>query len=616
MASTSRYIRVHQDALIEWITDDSFFFEDDYSIIKDTINNFSFFTFSENAQISDNFNKIPNQLYLVDQIINKYSIVDPTNKPFLQETQYTNNAPSRFDKVKIWMPIHWNFSNLAGLYLKISALNYENSTHFGLSSFYLDASVPNDLNKLTTESEPLRLFDKLWGKSITLYIPSIYTEALNRINNAPTLGTINYNLTSGQLGLSTTSPIFIDFRYLRAKETILNQTYFYTLPSLVMSIPQAPEYNNLTVEIQEATDGDYFLINGLYNGNIGEFEQFMTMLDNLGKRSYLLYSITVFEELIPQDSTDIYVYQDFYKQISYRPILKYTNTTASIQVEMKLINSVNGSVISKITNFLITGSNIGKYGKYVTPINISNAIKPKIYNSKPDNLVLPSQSIINYQLKKNSISNSEIRYISYPVLTNVANIVADQLNGIAKGETYKALGGLNINMTPFDNIIKFRIAEKNGDTIKPMSFPSNNSSIRLIFKSATSELKINLFMESNEVNLSSGILVFKISSSDYPTIKKINETSENFYITITSNSIETSIYDGTFSLLENVARPIQENQVISNTQINNKNINNKLKPGLTVSGNSKNIINTKSILSQPEKIKTANLSPEQLKMLK
>lgn len=617
MASTSRYIRVHQDALIEWINDDSFFFEDEYSIVKDTVNNVSTFMFSSNAVVSDNYNKLPNQLYIVDPIINKYGIVDPVTKPFLQETRYANNAPSRFDKVKIWFPIHWNFPNLAGMYLNITALNYENSTPFGLSSFYLDSSDPNDLNKLTTEAEPLRLFDKLWGKSITIYVPSVYYEALNRTNNAPTLGTINYNLTAGQLGLSTTSPIFIDFRYLRAKENILNQISFYTLPALKMSIPQSPEYNNLSVNIEEASDGDYFLINGMYNGNIGEFEQFMNMLDSLGKRSYILYSITVFEELLPQDSIDIYVYQDFYKQISYRPILKYTNTTASIQVEMKLINSVNGSVISKISTFLITGSNIGKYGKFVTPINISNAIKPKLYNSKPDNLVLPNQSIINYQLKKHNANvNSEIRYIPYPVLTNIANIVADQLNGVSKGETYKALGNLNLNLTPFDNVIKFRIAEKNGDTIKPMSFPVNNSTVKLVFKSSTSELKIDLYMESNEVNLSSGIVVFKISSLDYPVLKKISDTNSNFYITVTSNSIETSIYDGTFSLLENTARPIITETNIDTVQ--QKPVQNpKLTSTKTATGSlNAGIINTSNVISLPAKIQTAKLSPEQLKLVK
>ncbi len=617
MASTSRYIRVHQDALIEWISDDSYFYEDEYSIVKDTLNGVSSFSFSKNATDPVNYNKIPNQLYLIDQIINKFGVADPDAKPFLQEVKYANNAPSKFDRVKIWFPIHWTFPNLAGMFLKIWTLNYENSTPFGLCNFYLDSSIPSEINKLTTEGDPLRLYDKLWGKSITLYVPSVYTEALNRTNNSPTLGTINYNLTSGQLGLSTTSPIFIDFRYLTAKENVLGQLSFFTLPPLVTSIPQTPEYNNLAVQIVNADDGDYFKINGIYNGTIGEFDQFMGMLENLGKRSYLLYSITVFEETLPQSTKDVYVYKDFSKGIDdYRPVLKLTNTTASIQVEMKLINSVNGTVISKLTNIAITGSDIGKYGKNVTPINIDGAIKPKIYNSKPNNLILPNHSIINKQIKKQFGSGSgEIKFVPYPVITNIANIVADQISGITKGETFLGLGALTLSLTPFDNIIKLRIAEKKGDAIKPMSFPSSNSTIQLVFKSASAELRVGLFMESNEVDLVQGVLVFKISSLDNNVLKKIFETNQNFYVTIISNSIETSLYDGRFTLLNEVARSINssftnDNTVtgIQNTQspIDQTNTS-EITPGVT---------NVDPNISTSQKIQDANLTQDQIKLLK
>lgn len=92
---------------------------------------------------------------------------------------------------------------------------------------------------------------------------SVYAEANNRTNNAPTVGTINYNLTNGVLGLYTTSSIFIDFRFLTNKITILNETQYLTTPPLISALPQAPEYNNVSVNIQESTDGDYFIINGI-----------------------------------------------------------------------------------------------------------------------------------------------------------------------------------------------------------------------------------------------------------------------------------------------------------------------------------------------------------------
>ncbi len=559
MAVNSRFIQVHSDAIIEWIFDDSFNYEDEYSIIKDVKNGTTSFTFNETVNDLNNYNKLPNQLYLVDSLINRFGIVTPDTKPFLQESKFVNNQPSLFNKVKIWFPIHFNFNNNTGLYFNTYGLNYENSVAYNFSNFFLDTSVQGDLNKIQNESKPFRMNEKLWGKSITLYVPSLYSESRNRTNGSPTVGSINYNLTNGNLGLSQTSLIYIDFRFLVSKQTILNETTYITSPPLVTSITQAPEYNNLAVQIEEATDGDYFKINGLYNSTVGDFDKFMNTLAESGKASYILYSITIYEENIPKDTRDIYVYQDFFKGIDdFRPVLKHTNTTASIKVDMKLINAVDSSVITKSAEFTMVGNTVSKYGKYVTPINISGAIKPKLYNSKPDQLILPSMDVINSHLKRKNVTKTEIKYVPYPILTNVFNIVAQNISVISNGATYYGFGGINITLSPFDNVLKFAISKQNTDnTIVPFNIPSSNSIVQLIFKSSTSELRIPLYLESNEVDLSLGIVIFKIPTTNQQQLKTINQSNKKFYITITSNGVESVIYDGVFNMTEDtVVAPV------------------------------------------------------------
>jgi len=562
MAVNSRFIQVHPDAIIEWIYDDQFFNEDDYSIIKDNKNGLSSFTFNSDVP-STNYNKLPNQLYLVDSLINKFGIVDPITKSFLQQSSYVNNQPSKFDKIKIWFPIHYTFNGSEGFMLSTYAMNFENNVKYNLSNFFLDISNNIDLNKITNETKPFRQAEKLWGKSITIYVPSLYTESRNRTNNAPTLGSINHHLTDGVLGLSQTSPIYIDFRFLISKNTTLGETTYFTSPSLITNIPQAPEYNNLAVQITEATDGDYFIINGIYNSSVSEFESFMSVLSESGKRSYVLYSITVSEENIPQETRDIYVYQDFYKGISdYRPVLKFTNTTASIRVDMKLINSVDSSVIVKTSEIALVGNQVAKYGKYVTPINISGAIKPKLYNSKPDNLVLPAMELINSHLKRKNVTKTEIKYVPYPVLTNSYNVVAQNSTAILDNTTYYGFGKLNLILNPFDNIVKIALSVKNVDnTISSFNINSSNSIVQLIFKSSTNELRIPLYLESNQVDLSLGLTVFKIPASNQDTLQKINNNNKNFYITSTNNGIETVIYNGTFNLQANIINPTNNGDV-------------------------------------------------------
>lgn len=555
MSVSSRFIRVHPDALVEYIWDDNFFYEDEYSIIRDVQNNVSSFAFSSTAVDPDNYNKIPQQLYLVDALINKYGVADPTTKPFLQESQFSNNAPSKFDKIKIWFPLNYVFPNTTGFYLNTYALNYDNAVTYNLSNFFLDITVAGELAKIETETSPLRLYERLWGKSITIYVPSTYTESRNRTSNAPTLGTINQNLTAGILGLSQTTPVFLDFRFLRSKSTVLGDTTYLLTPPLIMSVPQAPEYNNLAVNIEEATDGDYFHINGLYNGSVGEFDVFMTSLEQSGKRSYILYSITVFEENMQQDTQDIYVYKDFFKIIDFRPILKFTTTTASIQVEMKLINVVDTSTISRLADYAITGNAVSKYGKYVTPINVSNALAPKIYNSKPDQLVLPARELIQKQIKKRLNSAIEVKYVPYPVLTNVFNAVAQDASQTNPNGLFYGYGDLNLVLTPFDNIVKINIAKSvNATTQTPFVLPATGSIVQLVFKSATGEVRVPLYSESNEVSLTNGTVVFKVAASQGPMLKKIFQTNQSFYITITTNGIETSIYDGRFTMLQEKPR--------------------------------------------------------------
>lgn len=548
MAINTKFIQVHTDAIIEWVWDDNFYYADNYSIIKDIMNNTTSFTFSNDAQTT-NYNKLPNQLYLIDAVINKYGIVD-TSKSILQETKYINNQPAKYNKVKIWFPLSYNFNNNAGFYLNVYTYNYENAVKYDLTHFYIDLSNNVDFNKIVNETKPFRLNGRLWGKSIEIYIPEVYTEALNRINNTPESGTLNYRLTNGELGLSQTSPIYIDFRFLTNKSTILGETTFITSPPLTTSIPQTPDYNSLSVKVEHASDGDYFIINGLYNSSTSGLEDFMQMLVENGNRSYILYTITVYEENLPQDSRDVYVYKDFYKGINdYRPVFKFSNTTASIKVDMKLINTVDNSVIIKSSDYTLIGNEIAKYGKYITPINITGAIKPKLYNSLPDQLVLPPKELLNSHLRRNVPIQPEIKYVSYPILTNIYNVVAGDLSVKSGNTVYYGKDKLNIKLSPFDNVIKISISIKDTDnTIIPFEINNNNNIIQFVVKSDVDEIRVPLFLESNEVNLKDGVVVFKITQTQLTNIKRIINTNNRFYITTTSNGAETVLYSGHLSI--------------------------------------------------------------------
>ena len=138
---------------------------------------------------------------------------------------------------------------------------------------------------------------------------------------------------------------------------------------------------------------------------------------------------------------------DFTKKILYRPILTFSNTTAAIKVDMKVIDLVDMSTIERFTSIGLD-NNIQKYGKKLISLNVQNLNKLKIYNSKPDEIVLGKDYF-------SGNVTSEIIKVYAPQLVEVGKII---VNSPTSTTDYKGMGLLNLIVTPFDNIIQFRLA--------------------------------------------------------------------------------------------------------------------------------------------------------------
>lgn len=547
--SNSKFIQVNQNALIEIIFDQNNQKNFDYTIYKNNKTNRKSFAINENNEV----NKIGQQLFTIDSTYNKFGIVDFDKYNFLTRNDYSNNSYSEYTEVKIWFPINYNFSDSLGFYLNIFTLDFDNKVMVDLSNYYLDKTNNNMFNQIELSSQPFRMNNKFWGKYVTLYIPSIAYESQQRLNNQAKIGSINYNLT-GPIGLSITSPIYFDFRFLYNKSNVLNEITYTLTSQLLFSTPQTIQEENLSVNIKHANDGDYFIIEGLYNNSKAELEKYMEMRSMSGNQSYLIYTITVYEDNLPQSSRDIAVFENYSIGINdYRPVIKYTNTVASIKVDLKLVSNVNSDMIIKSAEYFLTGNELAKYGKYISSINIEGAIKPKIYNSAPTKVNLPTQDVINSFFKRKASKKVELRYVPYPVLYNMSNI---SIKNISEDSSIIANGQLEIILKPFDNIFKFNIMDmKNNNAYEEYSIPVDNTLVQMVFKNDTTIVNIPLYIESNEVNLQKGVVIFKIDNSDLTNIKKISTSSKKWYITLTTNGVETSIYNGTFMFEDEIVKP-------------------------------------------------------------
>ena len=377
----SKYIRIDNNLLLEYVYDDTNLIADSYQVGLNIKNNsYSYIS----GDSSSTLNSKANTLFNIDIIRNIYGIFDTSTYSFLQTKSFSSGFPIRHDTIRIHIPVNYNFlGEYTGIYVRAYAFGSDNIMTYDISNFYYDISNTSQVDILTYENPPLYYQEILWDKSISIEIPSIFVISNQKDINTGNvkLNSINYNLTKG-LGLSTNTPIFIDVQFIQSKQTI-NSINTYILSSRkTVTFPQTPEFETIGVQIKESSNGDFFEIYGIYNGTIGDFNNYINNSILTGSRYYVQYIITIYEQNIRGKSLTITVTDDFLSPVQYRPIIQYSTTTAVIDVQMNLIDSVNNSQITRKASYGMLQDMVSKYSLYLTKINLQNANKPKIYNLK------------------------------------------------------------------------------------------------------------------------------------------------------------------------------------------------------------------------------------------
>jgi len=548
--ASKKYISLDNNILLEWEYDSTNVSEN-YQIWSDLSKG------SRNFISTTNINNVDHSLFVIDTAQKKFSKVDPTKFNFLKIQNY-HTAPISYDKVTLYFPNDYNFGVYYGFLLKISSYDIFNRNKYQLSNYYYDKSQIQTINNnieyadsLISLGIPFMYNQKEWSKYISFYVPSVYNVAIDRIIsenvNKVTPNSINDYLTNG-VGLSSTSPIYLEFSFITSKQVVFDIPYYYMGDIIKTSITSQTEYQDLGVIIQESTQGDFFEIYGYYNNSSGNIQNFVKEIEDKGGRVNIEYIVTLYEENISTFPITFLVTDNFDQKIEYRPIIKYSNTTAAIDVEMKIINLVDNVSYSRFASVGLT-TNLLKYGKKLSKLDVGNLYSPKIYNYKYD------KTYDNLKTSSN-VTDVNIIKVPFPILIDLYKILANNYNPNISSD-YKSMGLLNIILTPFDNIIKFQIAKQ--DTPNGPIIPYNlseillNSKLNLSFVSDTKNIEKDVYYQTDENKFDKGIVVFKVNQEDIPILKQMNkEKSDNFYIILTSNKTKTLLYSGKFKIFENL----------------------------------------------------------------
>jgi hypothetical protein len=467
---------------------------------------------------------------------------------------------------------------------------------------------------LNYSAPPLLFQEKLWGKNIQIEVPAINELAAQKTDGLPKENSINSNLSNG-IGLSITAPIFIDFYFIDGIQKVNGITSYILAGKVTTTIPQAPEFERLALMVQHSTQGDFFEIYGTYNDNIAEFKKFIDDSVKMGHRYYVQYNITTYEQNIRGKTTTVTVHDGFNESIEYRPIIKFSTTTAIIDVEMRLVDSVDDSYILRRASYGMLQDEVSKYSTNMLKINLVNASKPKVYNvknaidasllgvtnamgrtTKPRGRINQTTSSgagfnVGIAVNKGDFGSGngfgagvganggagfggngsgngngngngnglggqvkiETIKVPYPVLIDRANIIGKSDNSIFNNNVFYGNAKMQIKIYPYDNIIKFIIAS--GDPLKPDYLDMTGlGEIKMTFRNDNTTEEFTLLAESTDINLKLGQVVFKVPQSKVISIKKIYESGVNlFYIIASSQENVSVVYTGLFQIFDNLA---------------------------------------------------------------
>jgi len=601
MAKISKYVKLDKDILLEYIYNDGNMVGDQYKILIDSRDNRrSYIAGDLSSTGNTNIKGQENQLFRLDSISGRYGIVNPDYYSYLQYKEFGASIPVRHDTIKVHIPINWTFGEHLGFYIRVYTLDETNTNPFEISNFYFDMTNVSQQYLMNYSTPPLLFQEKLWGKTIQIEVPAINEIAAQKTNGFPKEDSINSNLSNG-IGISLTAPIFIDFFFIDGIQKVNGITTYILANKVTTTIPQAPEFERLALVVQHSSEGDFFEIYGTYNDNIAEFKKFIDDSVKMGHRYYVQYNITTYEQNIRGKTTTVTVHDGFNEMIEYRPIIKFSTTTAIIDVEMRLIDSVDDSYILRRASYGMLQDEVSKYSTNMLKINLVNASKPKIYNVKNaidasllgvtnamgrtttprgrTNQMASSGAGFNVGIAVNkgdfgsgndfgagvganggagfggsggSVKIETIK-VPYPVLIDKFNIIGKSDNAIFSNNTFYGNAKMQIKIYPYDNILKFIIAS--GDPLKPDYLDMTGlGEIKLAFRTDNTTEEFTLLAEATDINLKLGQVVFKIPQSKVMSIKKIYESGVNlFYIIASSQGNVSVVYTGLFQIFDNLA---------------------------------------------------------------
>lgn len=608
MASTSKYIQIDPQILVEYIYEDSATsgvtggeYETDNTggngirchVLTNDYTNTRFFFNEDSPQAGvSTGNKRTHSAVPINTDRNKYAWLTLTGALFYGDydsniTTNANllaqltanpglNAPTRtvsYDTMRIHLVNGFDFASLDyDGFIFEAQFESQNGTLNNLCSLaYLNSS-----NFETINPTPFLVGEKLYGKYIEIKIPSV-TWLENEFYNEPpadaTKG-IAYQLTNASGPLKNTN-VTLSLKFIGSTTTTQGQRFFNTGSATTATVPGTDAFSGLTASVEEADDGDYFLMQGLFDGI--NYADKIAELEQQPDTEYIVFhDIKVFEQTSQDfNLTSEFSFiqkEDFDKTFAFRPVIKNANYAISyrIEYELRLYNRADNSQVIKKSS--LTRRDVKKYGKKLSRINLG--LVPtisKVYNTILDQTgkAISYNNQMNLTLAVPRGDKHIVHQTQYVMGFKESVNVLASTNGITNvsGSAVRSssatvlkfpLGKAPITITPFDDFVQFRFY-LGQDLFMNLTEIGN---LFLTFRDDSgTEVKIKEYQDvmANPVNRSAGECIFKIDKENSTKVTGFN--TRQYFISSKkqadstevvnrgeTESAETMLYYGTWIL--------------------------------------------------------------------
>jgi hypothetical protein len=572
---TSRFVNLSPYCVAEYMFDELGsldFYTDDFILLENSTADLRQLV---NTDASYNSTKNIKDLTVVPIGQNTFVYIDSEKIPnYLDYDQNITETPVAgynviMDKVRFHFVSGFNFEDFKALILSIKHLENNGKTNL-FANILLSPETIAEL--IAFNAKPLFLGNALYDRYIDIMVPSIKNindDYKTSLNPATTfVAAITPNYSGGSIGFIYNNPITLSLIECGIKKDIftnIGQTYvaYEATESYEATLSQSNEFDGVGAYINEASDGDYIEFYLTFNGGFPADLIAILNRRNPADDWVAIHQLSVFEQVgssFINTAKLVFFQEDNYDEPNiFRPVLKNANIAVSMSIDylVRLTNRRDGEQIIREGSFSLLSPK--KYGRKL--INLPLLDKPQsqiIYNKlikknfeasslfiEPEMATLPLPGV-------ETVTNTIVQTEYVPIFFNNSNISISATGAISttNDSTDQIIfgpGKLRFIVSPFDNVIKFKVYTTNPSSQSkapvPLDLNINSAKYRLVFETTSGKLAIDNSNDAQLENLSTGTLSFTLSKKDSETVLQ-SKTRTVYLVAVSQDGRETLIYTG------------------------------------------------------------------------